>query len=55
MDKKGYVVKYDKSRKDKNLNGVEIGFFIIDKNVLNLMPNNNFSFEKVIFPRRANQ
>ena len=51
VDEKGYVVKYDKSRKDKNLNGVEIGFFIIDKKVLNLMPNNNFSFERVILPQ----
>ncbi|MBU4184746.1 MAG: D-glycero-beta-D-manno-heptose 1,7-bisphosphate 7-phosphatase [Proteobacteria bacterium] len=48
VDEKGYVVKYDKSRKNKNLNGVEIGFFIIDKKVLDLMPDNNFSFEKVI-------
>ncbi len=46
VDEKGYVVKYDKSRTDKNLNGVEIGFFIIDKKIMNLMPNKNFSFEK---------
>ena len=31
VDKNGYVVKYDKSRTDKNLNGVEIGFFIIEE------------------------
>ena len=51
VDKNGYVVKYDKSRTDKNLNGVEIGFFIIDKEVMGLMPNNNFSFEKEILPQ----
>lgn len=51
VNEKGYVVKYDKSRKDKNLNGVEIGFFIIDKEVLGLMPDNNFSFEKEILPQ----
>lgn len=51
VDKNGYVVKYDKSRTDKNLNGVEIGFFIIDKKILDLMPKNNFSFEKVVLPQ----
>ncbi len=51
VDENGYVVKYDKSRKDKNLNGVEIGFFILDKKVLELMPDNNFSFEKVVLPQ----
>ena len=51
VDDNGYVVKYDKSRKDKNLNGVEIGFFILDKKVLDLMPDENFSFEKVVLPQ----
>lgn len=51
VDKDGYVVKYDKTRTDKNLNGVEIGFFIIDKEIMGLMPNNNFSFEKEILPQ----
>ena len=50
VDDKGYVLKYDKSRKDPQLNGVEIGFFIIGKEVLKLMPNHNFSFEKEILP-----
>jgi D-glycero-D-manno-heptose 1,7-bisphosphate phosphatase len=48
VDKNGYVVKYDKSRTDKDLNGVEIGFFIIDKEVMSLIPGDNFSFEKHI-------
>ena len=51
VDENGYVVKYDKSRKDKNLNGVEIGFFILDKKVFDLMPDDNFSFEKVVLPQ----
>lgn len=51
VDENGYVVKYDKSRTDKNLNGVEIGFFIVDKEVLDLMPKDNFSFEKVVLPQ----
>jgi histidinol-phosphate phosphatase family protein len=50
VDDDGYVLKYDKSRKSKDLNGVDIGFFIINKYVLALMPNNNFSFEEETLP-----
>jgi histidinol-phosphate phosphatase family protein len=50
VDDDGYVVKYDKSRKDENLNGVDIGFFIVSKKVLELMPNHDFSFEEEILP-----
>lgn len=47
----GFVVKYDKTRKDTNLSGVEIGFFILDKEkIFGMMPDDNFSFEKVIIP-----
>lgn len=51
IDEKGFVVRYDKSRKDANLNGVDIGFFIIDKEIFGFMPNTNFSFEKEVLPR----
>lgn len=51
VDDKGYVIKYDKTRKDNHLNGVEIGFYIMDKQILNLMHNTNFSFEKEILPQ----
>ncbi len=53
VDNDGYVVRYDKSRKDKDLNGVDIGFFIIGKKVLELMPGHNFSFEEEILPLLA--
>lgn len=46
----GYVLKYDRTRKDRDLNGVDIGFFIINKKVLELMPNHNFSFEEETLP-----
>ena len=38
---------YDKSRKDKKLNGVDIGFFIVKKQFLESFKkqNNNYSFE----------
>jgi len=42
-----FVEKYDKSRSDKKLNGVDIGFFIVQKQFLKLFSkkNQNFSFE----------
>lgn len=55
VDDAGYVLKYDKSRKDKNLNGVDIGFFVISKEVLELMPNHDFSFEAEILPLLINK
>lgn len=49
IDANGFVTKYDKSRQDKDLNGVEIGFFIFNKKILEMMPENNFSLETEIF------
>lgn len=51
VDENGYIVKYDKSRKEEKLNGVEIGFFIINKKVLDLLPNKNCQFERDILPQ----
>lgn len=51
VDEDGLVRKYDHSRSAEGLNGVDIGFFILDKKILNLMPGENFSFEKVILPK----
>ena len=50
VDNDGYVVKYDRTRKEKDLNSVEIGFFIINKKVLKLLPKHNSHFEKDILP-----
>lgn len=50
VDSNGYVVKYDRSRMEKNLNGVEIGFFILNKKVLDLIPERNCHFERDILP-----
>lgn len=48
--KKGYAVKYDPSRKEKNLNGVDIGFFVVNKKVLKLLPYYNSKFENIVLP-----
>jgi D-glycero-D-manno-heptose 1,7-bisphosphate phosphatase len=55
VDEQGYVVRYDRSRKEKNLNGVEIGFFIINKKVLKLIPKKNCHFERDILPSLISQ
>lgn len=55
VDNNGYVIKYDRSRKEKNLNGVEIGFFIINKKILKLLPEHNSHFEKDILPLLISQ
>lgn len=50
VNENGYVTKYDKERKDKNLNGVDIGFFVVKRAVLDLLPQTNSFFEKDLLP-----
>ncbi len=47
----GFVSKYDPTRTDKDLNSVDIGFFIINKKVLGLLPKTNSKFESVVLPK----
>jgi len=51
VDEHGYVSKYDKSRTDPGLNGVDTGFFLLDKKILELAPDGDFNFEKEIVPK----
>jgi histidinol-phosphate phosphatase family protein len=51
VDNNGFVAGYDKSRKRKDLNGVDIGFFIVSRKALELMPEDDFSFEEEILPK----
>lgn len=46
-----YVKKYDKTRESKKLNAVDIGFMIINKNTLGLLPKANSKFEDIVFPK----
>lgn len=50
VDGAGYIIRYDRTRKDSELNGVDIGFFLVDKQVFDFMPASNFSFEEVVLP-----
>ena len=44
------VHQYDKKRNIKNLNGVDIGFFIVDKSVIDPFNDSNLSFEEDMLP-----
>jgi D-glycero-D-manno-heptose 1,7-bisphosphate phosphatase len=46
----GYVTIYDKSRTAPNLQGVDIGFILLMKTVIEMLPDENISFEKYIYP-----
>lgn len=50
LDSNNIVEVYDRTRKNDNLNGVDIGFFILSKRIFNDAPKENFSFEDVILP-----
>jgi len=44
------VIMYDKKRETKTANGVDIGYFIVSKNILNPHVSENISFEEHILP-----
>lgn len=46
----GLVKVYDHKRQTPGLSGVDIGFFILKKEVLDLLPEGNSSFEEVVLP-----
>jgi D,D-heptose 1,7-bisphosphate phosphatase len=55
VDEKGYVITYDRTRQAKDLNGVDMGFFILSKKIMEWMPKENFSFQNVIIPKLIEQ
>ncbi|MBU0536628.1 MAG: HAD-IIIA family hydrolase [Nanoarchaeota archaeon] len=44
----GLVTVYDKKRQASELSGVDIGFFIVDKKIVETMSDNNISFQETI-------
>ena len=50
VDGEGRVVQYDKTRRSARLNGVDIGYFIVDKTALNPNTDGNVSFEQDLLP-----
>lgn len=50
VDDDGHIILYDKSRTADGLRGVDIGYAIFKKNVLDLLPNENVLFESTVYP-----
>ena len=50
VDHDGKVLRYDRSRKNGDLNGVDIGFFILNRQILEMLPEGNSSFEDQVLP-----
>ena len=48
VDENGMVVLYDKKREAKELSGVDIGFFIVDRKVVEDMPDDNVSLNDTL-------
>lgn len=55
VDAHGRVAAYDKTRTAPNLSGVDIGFMLLRREVLDLLPHGNASFEAEVLPRLAAQ
>ena len=53
VDEDGYIASYDKSRAEPGLNGVEIGYGILSREVLDILPSGNVSFEATVYPELA--
>ena len=55
VDDDGYVVEYDKSRTSPGLSGVDIGFIFLNRSVIDMLSDENVSFEEVIYPQLVAQ
>jgi D-glycero-D-manno-heptose 1,7-bisphosphate phosphatase len=51
LDDDGYIEVYDKTRTAENLQGVDIGFFILQREVIDMIPAGNHNFEKTVMPQ----
>lgn len=47
----GLVEIYDKTRKAEGLQGVDIGYAVVDRRALSLLPKGNENFEKAVYPQ----
>ena len=45
-----FIKRYDKTRKSRDMNGVDIGYFIVDKGILDPESKSNASFEENVLP-----
>lgn len=47
----GRILVYDKMRTEKDLQGVDIGYALVNRTALALMPEENENFEKLVYPQ----
>jgi len=50
----GFITAYDPTRTNSNLNGVEVGYAILARDVLNHVPKENVTFSHAVYPVLAN-
>jgi histidinol-phosphate phosphatase family protein len=55
VDEDGYVAVYDKTCTAPRLQGVEISYALINRSLVDLLPNTNVSVEEALYTRLANQ
>lgn len=55
ISENGLVEVYDKTRTTEGLQGVDIGYAIVNRDVLNLVPEENNNFEKSVYPQLVKQ
>lgn len=55
VDHEGYVTAYDPTRSQPGLNGVDIGYAVMSRDVLEHLPQGNVSFERTVYPALAGQ
>jgi D-glycero-D-manno-heptose 1,7-bisphosphate phosphatase len=55
VGKEAFVIEYDKKRASKKLNGVDIGYFMIEKKILDPDTPGNISFEETILASLAKE
>lgn len=51
----GLVNVYDKTRKAMGLQGVDIGYAIVNRDVMRMVPSENENFEKIVYPQLVKQ
>ena len=51
VNSEGFVIKYDRTRKSDELNGVDIGYFVVNKKLLDNTSKANLSFENNMLPK----
>ena len=55
VDESGCVTAYDPARSLPDLNGVEIGYALLSKEVLDILPQDNVNFEHTVYPELVSQ